>query len=104
MARYGQSVTESRDGSSKSGWKHKRDAVPDCKSKKDALLALAERTGKVNVANNQEEGRGVTFADFAAGLWQKYLENRKVKPSTAYSYQSMLTNYLLPEFGETRLD
>jgi integrase len=92
-----------RDKNSKQGWKHKREALPGCKSKKDALMVLAERTGKANVTNN-EEGRGVTFAGFASGLWQTYLENRKVKLSTAYSYQSMLTRYLLPEFGEKRLD
>jgi hypothetical protein len=41
---------------------------------------------------------------FTAGLWQTYLENRKVKPSTAYSYRSMLTRYLLPAFGANKLD
>jgi integrase len=94
-----------RDESSKQGWKQKREAIPGCKSKKEALMVLAERLNQVNVANNaREQGRGVTFAMFASGLWQTYLENRRVKPSTAYSYRSMLSRYLLPEFGLNRLD
>jgi len=94
-----------RDENSKQGWKQKREALPDCKSKKEALMLLSEKVSSANVSNNtKDEGRGVTFAMFTAGLWQTYLENRKVKPSTAYSYRSMLTRYLLPEFGANKLD
>src|SRR6266571_8199696 len=72
-----------RDENSKQGWKQKREALPDCESKKEALIVLADRLNRVNVTNNsEEEGRGVTFAAFTEGLWQTYLENRKVKPST----------------------
>jgi integrase len=94
-----------RDATAKSGWTQKREALPDCKSKKDALRTLSQRTNETNVLNNSpRQATGITFGTFASGLWQSYLENRNVKPSTVYSYQSMLNRYLLPTFGQRRLE
>jgi integrase len=94
-----------RDPTSKSGWKQKREALPDCKSLKQALGVLSQRVSEQNVLNNSpRQAVGMTFESFASGLWQSYLENRNVKPSTVYSYQSMLNRYLLPSFGKRRLE
>ena len=94
-----------RDATSKTGWTQKRETLPDCRSQKAALKTLSERLREANVLNNSpRQSIGMSFATFASGLWQSYLENRKVKPSTVYSYQSMLTRYLLPAFGQRRMD
>lgn len=93
-----------RDATSKSGWTQKREALPNCRSKKDALRALSQRVNETNVLNNSpRQAAGMTFESFASGLWQSYLENRNVKPSTVYSYRSMLNHHLLPTFGRRRL-
>jgi integrase-like protein len=33
-----------------------------------------------------------------------YLDNKKVRPSTRYSYDSMLRGLILPNFGQQKLD
>lgn len=45
----------------------------------------------------------MTFADFASGLWKNYLGNKRIKPSTAYSYDSMIEKHLIPAFGAMQL-
>jgi integrase len=49
------------------------------------------------------QNRAITFAEFVEGDWRSYVENRKLKPSTLYSYCSMIDKHLLPEFGERPL-
>ena len=94
-----------RDATSKSGWTQKREVLLNCRSKKDALRTLSQRVSETNIVNNSpHQATGMTFAAFASGLWQSYLENRNVKPSTVYSYGSMLNRYLLPSFGQRRLE
>lgn len=93
-----------RDPNSKSGWKEKTEMVPECRTKKEALNALSERLLSINHSNNRKRPSTPTFASFASGLWQAYINNKRLKPSTVYSYKSMLDNIALPQLGEHHLD
>ena len=90
-----------RDTTAKNGWK-KKSVTLRLPSKKAAFKELEKRMRDVNSTNIRPH-RPTTFTQFAQGLWQTYLDNKKRKPSTRYSYDSMLRNHLLPEFGETEL-
>jgi integrase len=93
-----------RDEKSATGWRQKREKLPHCKSKKEAQRELGKRVGEANTTNNGPDRVVVTFANFASGLWMSYVENKEIKPSTVYSYNSMLDNHLIPAFGKMRLD
>lgn len=93
-----------RDPNSRSGWKEKTEMVPECRTKKEALNALNERLLSINQSNNRKRPAVPTFTSFASGLWQAYINNKRLKPSTLYSYKSMLDNIVLPQFGSRRLD
>jgi hypothetical protein len=95
-----------RDANSKTGWRHRTEILPHCKTEKDAYKELSKRISEINTQNNDPRRRvaAPSFAEFSSGLWQSYLENKGVKPSTVYSYDSMLGNHLLPEFGEMKMD
>ena len=93
-----------RDPNSKSGWKEKTEMVPECRTKKEALNTLSERLLSINQSNNRKRPGVLTFASFASGLWQAYINNKRLKPSILYSYKSMLDNIVLPQFGSRRLD
>lgn len=93
-----------RDPNSKSGWKEKTEMVPECRTKKEALNALNERLLSINQSNNRKRPSMPTFASFSSGLWQAYTNNKRLKPSTVYSYKSMLDNIVLPQLGKHRLD
>ncbi|HZS47706.1 MAG TPA: site-specific integrase [Blastocatellia bacterium] len=93
-----------RDDTDKTGWRQIRETLPDCTSKKEALLEMSKRVSTANLKNDsQPQSNEPTLAEFAVGLWKSYLENRRVKASTIYSYQSMLDNHILPVFGRKRL-
>jgi len=88
------------------GWVKKREVLPQCKNRKEALKALSKRMAEVNAQNNgSHQIESVpTFSEFASGLWVSYLSRKHAKPSTIYSYESMLKNHMLDEFGDKRLD
>jgi hypothetical protein len=46
----------------------------------------------------------MTLQHFVDTLWRDYLNQHGVKPSTIYSYDSMLTNLVLPNFGQKTVD
>lgn len=81
-----------RNERSKSGWTQRSEIVSACKTRKEALEVLDKRMTEVNRLNRigQQASLTVTFQDFTSGLWQSYLAKREVKPSTAYSFRSML--------------
>ena len=93
-----------RDPNSPKGWRHKRESLPECKTEKQARKILSMRTAEINIINNNTNSTVILFADFVSGLWQAYLTNRQIKPSTKSSYQSLLENHALPEFGKRQLD
>ena len=93
-----------RDPNSPKGWRHKRELLPECKTEKQARKILSLRTAEINIANNNTIPTIILFADFVSGLWQAYLMNRQIKPSTKSSYRSLLENHALPEFGKRQLN
>src|SRR5437870_4290807 len=53
-----------RDVNSRSGWQQKRERLPECTSKKEALLELSKRLNAVNIDNNEPEQKSeLTFAE-----------------------------------------
>jgi integrase len=93
-----------RDPSSETGWRYKRENIRGVGGKQ-AKKILAERLNEVNATNNnpRQQAPSMTFADFASGLWKNYLGNKRIKPSTAYSYDSMIEKHLIPAFGAMQL-
>jgi integrase len=89
-----------RDPGSESGWRYIRENLRGV-SDKQARKILAERLREVNECNNNphQQSSKFTFDDFASGLWKHYLGNKRVKPSTVYTYDSMLDKHLIPAFG-----
>jgi integrase len=59
----------------------------------------ASNNGSVSLSSNPL--LSMTMADFVTGLWQ--LHKSKLKPSTAYHYDSLLKLYILPAFGSQSL-
>jgi integrase len=93
-----------RDLSSETGWRYKRENLRGV-GDKQAKKILSERLNDVNMLNNNshQQAPNMTFADFASGLWKHYLGNKRIKPSTIYSYDSMLEKHLIPAFGAMQL-
>ena len=90
----------------KAGWSEKAEELRNekgdlCKTQKEALRVAEKRMKVVNQSNNGQ-GAGKTFGEYAQGLWQDYLE--RVKPSTCYSYDSLLRQYVLPILSEKLLN
>jgi Phage integrase, N-terminal SAM-like domain len=46
----------------------------------------------------------MTVLRFVDTVWRDYLDQQGVKPSTIYSYDSMLQNLVLPSFGQKTVD
>jgi integrase len=93
-----------RDSGTKTGWRYKRENLRSV-SQKQAKKILSERLSEVNALNNNpsQQAPSMTFAEFASGLWKNYLGNKLIKPSTAYSYDSMIEKHLMPAFGAMQL-
>src|SRR5215216_2684082 len=94
-----------RDPKSGTGWRYKRENLRGV-SGKQAKRILADRLKEVNATNKNpgQHAPSMTFADFASGLWKNYLGNKRIKPSTAYSYDSMIEKHLIPAFGAMQLN
>ena len=86
------------------GWREKRESLPPGTSYKDALQVLDNRIKAANALNNDARRvASLVFADFTWGIWADYLQRRRVKASTVYSYDSMLKNLILPKWGKLAL-
>ncbi|HXG66853.1 MAG TPA: site-specific integrase [Blastocatellia bacterium] len=70
-----------------------------CRNDREARIAADKRMRVVNSLNNHSQH--CTMAEFVNGLWQHHV--RKVKPSTAYSYDCVMRRHVLPEFGDRAL-
>jgi integrase len=89
---------------SQKGWREKRESLPPGTSHKDALQMLDKRIKAANELNNDAlRVASLVFADFTKGVWTDYLQRRRVKASTVYSYDSMLKNLILPKWGKLAL-
>src|ERR1044071_6264128 len=86
------------------GWREKRESLPPGTSYKDALQMLDNRIKAANALNNDAQRlASLLFSDFTRGVWADYLQRRRVKASTIYSYDSMLKNLILPRWGKLAL-
>ena len=65
---------------------------------------LDKRIEAANALNNDAQRlASLVIADFTRGVWSDYLQRRRVKASTVYSYDSMLKNLVLPKWGTLAL-
>lgn len=81
-------------------WIDKTEELRGCTSESQARAAAAARMRKVNQVNSADRP-ATTLNEFAAGLWKEYV--KRIKPSTAYSYKSMLDLHILPVLGDRSL-
>jgi integrase len=89
-----------RDANFKSGWASRREMLPEGTTRKEAESLRSARLKSINsVNNNPDPVFGLTFEQFSNGLWLDYLDMKGNKPSTRYSYRSMLETHILPELG-----
>lgn len=93
-----------RDPKSKTGWKEKTEAVPEARNERQARKVLDERIREINAMNNSSRPLAMTFEGFASTLWPSFVANKNYKPSTLYSYQSLIDNFILPNLGKMHLD
>ena len=97
-----------RDHSRPSGWRTVSEPLANCKTRKEAEREKQRRSPTINEMNQQHSeavsGEVRTVRQFIENEWELYLEGQQVKPSTRYSYASMLTNHVLPRLGDKPLD
>lgn len=87
-------------------WVEKTEELKGCNTESQARRAALQRIKAVNRLNNESRSiisnsEVTTLSDFASGLWKQYA--RKLKPSTAYNYQSILDTHILPVLGDRAL-
>lgn len=94
-----------RDVSRKDGWRIQTEVLRNCPNKKAALRVLQTRMREVNALNNSvKPSPSLTFREFVSKRWAEYLDIKGIKPSTRYSYDSMLRTHVLSQVGEMLLD
>lgn len=49
-------------------------------------------------------GGNMTLREYIEYAWLPYLKRRAVKPSTLYSYHSMLKNHIYPTLGDSTIE
>ena len=96
---------ELRDPMKPRGWSWKREYLPIGVSRADAERYQKRRMDEINRQNNNAlTDPTMTLQRFVDTLWPMYLDNKEVKASTRYSYDSMLRGLILPTFGQQKLD
>jgi integrase len=94
-----------RDPDRPSGWCERREYLPLGITLEEAERIRIERMQTINRLNNSRLVQPViTVQAFSETLWPDYLGQRGVKPSTIYSYDSMLKNLVLPSLGRYKMD
>ena len=74
-------------------------------TQKQANQHRDERMMEINQINNAIQGPiaseapPMTLESLVKGRWAQYLSERELKPSTVYSYDSVLRTHILPELG-----
>jgi len=71
-----------------------------CGSHKEAQKAADKRMAEINQSNNCQR-RELTVSEFSDTLWQDH--RKRIKVSTAYTYDSLLNKYILPMIGKKTL-
>ena len=94
-----------RDSQKANGWRFIREFLPIGISLEQAERIRVERMQNINRLNNSLVTQPVmSLQVFTDTLWRDYLVNHEVKPSTIYSYDSMLRTLVLPSLGSRTLD
>jgi integrase len=94
-----------RDGQHPKGWRERREFLPIGITRGQAEQMRVERMETINQLNNSLLAQPVmTLAHFVSSLWRDYLAQRNVRESTRQSYDSMLRNLVLPNFGSKPID
>ena len=95
-----------RDANQRRSWRKVAELMEATTDK----AAEKERDRRMREINSQNEtiqatgvDAGVTLQKFSDGLWQSYLRNKGVKPSTVYGYQSLLKKHVLPVLSDKQL-
>lgn len=96
---------ELREPTKPKGWGWKREYLSVGITNSEAKEYQKRRMDVINRQNNNALTEPtMTLERFVETLWPMYLDNKKVKPSTRYSYASMLRVLILPNFGKQKLD
>jgi integrase len=88
------------------GWIQKSEAAPSAKGQDDAEKILRRRIKEVNNSNKADgptSGLGDLRGFVKGPLWRQYLENKEMRDSTIYTYDSMLNRIVLPALGDKAL-
>ena len=94
-----------RDGQKASGWRFIREFLPTDITEVEAERIRVERMQTINRLNNSLVTQPImSLQQFTDTLWREYLANHEVKPSTIYSYDSMLKSLVLPSLGAKTVD
>jgi hypothetical protein len=65
---------------------------------------------EINQINNVNRNASIakahpmTLESLVKGRWAQYISERELKPSTVYSYASVLRTHILPELGDLALE
>jgi len=89
-------------------WKSPRIILKDpktgqeCTSEKQARNVARAFMVEVNERNNDPHllTKQITFAEFETGLWQHYMDKRKVQVSSRHTYKMLYAAHIAPAFGE----
>src|ERR1041385_7430612 len=93
-----------RDLNSPGRWLKKSELL-EAKTDKAAEKERAARMLQINAQNEaqpilpQDSPTPMTFEQFSNGLWQDYIERKRIADSTRRSYESRLKKYILPIIG-----
>jgi len=91
-------------------WLTKRESMPEwVDTQKQANQHRDQRMMEINQINNAIQRPVVggappmTLESLVKGRWAQYISERELKPSTVYSYDSVLRTHILPELGAQEL-
>ena len=86
-------------------WKQRTKTLRDCPDMKTAKKELAKILRKVNGRNGLSvKSHPMRFYELLDSLWPNYMDTKELKPSTRYSYESVLGIWILPFFENMLLD
>lgn len=69
-----------------------------CSTDKEAERARDKRMRGINPLNSNN--RSITVAEFVSTRWQQYIAKKRIKESTAYSYENWTNCNVLPMLGD----
>src|SRR4030095_2719525 len=91
-------------------WLTRRESMPEwVDTQKQANQHRDQRMMEINEINNAIQrpvvghAPPITLESLVKGRWAQYISERELKPSTVYSYDSVLRTHILPELGAQEL-